>query len=234
MNNSSAKIFVSYERGVLENQAVKHFSTLSFGRFQNEFKQLPGPLFLVNDDVLYASKQISYSPDTTSLLITLPITGKILAGANQHSKTELDVEQVRVDILSPDDTLSIENPYPADWINYLQFGLRLPGLISPQKTFTNPFNITTQPNKLVSLFGAQNELPFSMHMGLYEGRRESIYTFKNEQALLFAFVVSGAFEFEGRLLHERDGLALWDTREVELEALSNGAVIVLLEVENPV
>jgi len=37
------------------------------------------------------------------------------------------------------------------------------------------------------------------------------------------------FEAEGRLLHERDGLALWDTVEIEMEALSNDAIILLIE-----
>jgi len=34
---------------------------------------------------------------------------------------------------------------------------------------------------------------------------------------------------EGRLLHARDGLTLWETEEAEMEALSNDAIVLLIE-----
>jgi hypothetical protein len=43
------------------------------------------------------------------------------------------------------------------------------------------------------------------------------------------FVLNGAFEAKGCLLHERDGLALWDTNEIEMEALSNDAMMLVIE-----
>lgn len=42
-------------------------------------------------------------------------------------------------------------------------------------------------------------------------------------------MLEGAFEVQGTLLHARDGLALWETDEVEMEALSNDAIILLVE-----
>ncbi len=47
---------------------------------------------------------------------------------------------------------------------------------------------------------------------------------------MFVFVVLCAFEVRGRLLQVRDGLGLWnDTNNIELEALSNNAIILLIE-----
>lgn len=45
-----------------------------------------------------------------------------------------------------------------------------------------------------------------------------------------AFVLQGTFEVENRLLEAKDGLALWNTANIELEALSNEAILLLLEV----
>ena len=42
-------------------------------------------------------------------------------------------------------------------------------------------------------------------------------------------MIAGAFEAEGRLLYERDGLALFDTNKIEMEALSNDAMMLLIE-----
>jgi hypothetical protein len=42
-------------------------------------------------------------------------------------------------------------------------------------------------------------------------------------------VLAGAFEAEGRLLHAKDGLALWDARApLEIEALSDNALLLVL------
>jgi len=44
-----------------------------------------------------------------------------------------------------------------------------------------------------------------------------------------AFVIQEAFEVQGRLLHARDGLGLWDdTNLIKLEALSNDAIVLLV------
>lgn len=53
---------------------------------------------------------------------------------------------------------------------------------------------------------------------------------KSKRNSLFVFVIQGVFEVQGRLLHARDGLGLWDEEnEVELEALSNDAIVLLTE-----
>ncbi|MEO5593159.1 MAG: hypothetical protein ABIR15_06605 [Chitinophagaceae bacterium] len=59
--------------------------------------------------------------------------------------------------------------------------------------------------------------------------KKQIICQKNKNAGLFAFVIKGAFEMEGRLPHARDGWALWDTGAAEMKALSNDAIILVIE-----
>lgn len=59
--------------------------------------------------------------------------------------------------------------------------------------------------------------------------RKSIHHLENKNSGLFIFVIEGAFEVQGRLLHARDGLALWDIEAAEMEVLSNDAVIMVIE-----
>ena len=49
------------------------------------------------------------------------------------------------------------------------------------------------------------------------------------EAGLFVFVIEGAFEVQYRLLHPRDRLVLWEADTIEWEALSNDAVILVIE-----
>jgi len=46
---------------------------------------------------------------------------------------------------------------------------------------------------------------------------------------VYVFVIEGAFEVQNRLLHARDGLSLSSATEVEFEALSNDAMLLILE-----
>ena len=55
------------------------------------------------------------------------------------------------------------------------------------------------------------------------------YHVKDKRSRLFVFMIEGAFEVEGRLLHAWDSLDLWDATTTEMEALSNEAMILVIE-----
>ena len=94
------------------------------------------------------------------------------------------------------------------------------------------FNIDENRNKLISINPVKNaELKnLLVSIGKFSGRREAVYKMKSAQSNLFVLVIEGAFEVQGRLLHAKDGLALWnEPGEIEMEALSNDAIIFLIE-----
>lgn len=67
-------------------------------------------------------------------------------------------------------------------------------------------------------------------IGLYDGRKEDNYTPQKKNATLFGMVLHGAFEFQNRLMENRDAIVLWDTDELEFEALSEEALLLFIEV----
>lgn len=71
---------------------------------------------------------------------------------------------------------------------------------------------------------------FPNFIGLYEGRKEEFYTLKSSKNSIFAMVINGAFEFQNRLLETRDALLLWEVEKIELESLSENALIIMLEI----
>ena len=96
-------------------------------------------------------------------------------------------------------------------------------------------------NNLISSFISKNQLLILtateqqaiypiITIGKFTGRKEAVYKTHHPQNSLFVFVIEGAFEVHGRLMHPRDGLGLWDNSgDIELEALSNDAIILLIE-----
>jgi hypothetical protein len=82
-------------------------------------------------------------------------------------------------------------------------------------------------NELVMI--TDEEAPYFISVGKFNGRGEAIYQRRGGDTGIFIYVMRGAFEAEGRLLHEQDGLAIWDVDKIEMEALSNGALVCLVE-----
>jgi hypothetical protein len=116
------------------------------------------------------------------------------------------------------DNFKITNPYKEELVNYLyiEFKLKTPGVIA---------DLDLKQNSLNEIIPGHH-----YYIGKYDGRRDDIYKLSGEAAGVFVFVISGAFEVANRLLQSRDGLALWNIKEFDFEALSSDAIVLILEV----
>lgn len=80
------------------------------------------------------------------------------------------------------------------------------------------------------LFPVSQVLEIPNFTGIYDGRAQGIYNLKEPGKALFVMVLNGAFEFQNRLLENRDALLLWDIDNVDYEALSEDALLFIMEV----
>lgn len=67
-------------------------------------------------------------------------------------------------------------------------------------------------------------------IGLYDGRKEDTYTLNQYGKTIFGMVLNGAFEFQNRLMENRDAILLNEIETLEFEALSENALILFLKV----
>jgi len=163
-----------------------------------------------------------------------PASDTSSTGTGPAAATLVDVAQLYTFSAAAGSTVQFTNPYATELISFLPIWLLDPFGLSV--TQLSAFNLASWPNQLVAVelelprppSGALAcPLPFPVQMGRFDGRVETTCTVP-EDALFFPFVLAGAFEVAGRLLHTGDGLALWDTSAVELEALSNTAALITL------
>ena len=224
--DSPGKIYLAEQRGLTETSILRRYSTFNFEKYFNEFKEPFGSLFLCNDEFIEGGKLTFFLCKANSTQIFIPITG----GIDIVAKTkEYAVETGQVQILNMEkgEVLEISNPYKDDTINYLQLGITNEDYFFSKNTSFD-FDFEKNPNQLIEIIN-DGKLPFKLSVGLFAGRKEAVYEMKSSANSLYTFIVDGAFEIEGRLMHARDGLALWNTEKIELEALSNNAIVVVLE-----
>ena len=71
---------------------------------------------------------------------------------------------------------------------------------------------------------------FPGFIGIFDGREEGRYILREQSHGIFGMVINGAFEFQNRLLENRDAVLITDIEELEFEALSENAIILFFEV----
>jgi len=227
MERTPGKIFLADERGLTKTSALRRYSTFNFEKYYNEHRSPFGNLFLCNDESIVGGKVTFFLCKEDSLQIFMPITSGIDIVAN-GKEFALETGQVQVLNMGKGEVLEISNPYQNDTINYMQFGIKTDMFLMRASEMLFGFDFEKNRNQLLEIVSSP-KLPFKLSAGLFAGREEAVYKMQSPNHQCYAFIIDGAFEIEGRLMHARDSLALWDIEQVELEALSDNAIVVVLE-----
>ncbi|WP_375433806.1 hypothetical protein [uncultured Hymenobacter sp.] len=234
IKQTPGKIFLADQRGLTETSKFRRYSTFSFGTYVHEHKEPFGNLYAVNEETLGGGQQLEFTAEQHSCCILIPVTGELIVQTSAGNTT-VEVEQIQLLTVPANTTVQLTNPYETELVTFLHLWLKTEHLISVGNEVFG-FQLSAVENQLATVISGHHTnqaLPFAVSVGRFAGRQEVVYRLENE-ASFFAFVLAGAFEVEGRLLHEKDGLALWNTEEVELEALSHNAILVVIELKKQV
>ncbi|MBJ6143812.1 hypothetical protein [Hymenobacter sp. BT559] len=239
ITQAPGKIYLADQRGVVESPQFRRQSTLSFGDYQQEHKAPIGRLYGLNEETLAGGHEVEVPVAQDSYVVVLPITGTVAysTGGGAHGTAEVGTVLI---ISAPAGTLLLlRNPYANELISFLHLWVRASAPLTPPAPAVGLVAVFEElrENELLELVSVRTQgqpptqpnLPIMLSLGRFMGRQEAVYSLASKSNQLVAFVLTGAFELEGRLLHEKDALALWNVDSVELEALSNHAIVLLLE-----
>jgi hypothetical protein len=223
---TKARIYLAAERGVTQTDWYRSYNTFNFGAYFNDNKKPFGAVLACNDDTLTAGSKITFEAPLDIHILLLPVVGGIKFSMAGDSPSLLEAGEGQWLYLREGDDLEISNPFDAQVVNFLHLWIseRETGSKLPmQKLF---FDVDLNKNQLQPLKVIGHEVGC---IGKFDGRKEGIHRVKHRGNGIFIFVVDGAFEVQNRLLQSRDGLALWNVEDVEFEALSNEAVILMID-----
>lgn len=218
-----AKMFLADERGVNKTEWFESRNTFNFGAYQHEHKQPVGDIHVLNDDILEGGRSYSMQVENEYTVYILPVSGAVKFSIRSGNETLAVAGQVGVLSLKRGDIFTVSNPFSDQWVNLLQVWIKK----NEQKESTAALitfpNINDSLNQLTALSEGAD-----LYIGKFKGRGETIFKTPDYDRQNFVFVVEGAFEVSGRLLHPRDGLVLYAQKETDIEALSNGAILILI------
>ena len=228
MPEEKAKIFLAGERGLNQLDWFRSYNTFNFGKYFSEHKKAFGDLYVLNDDTLAAGKTVRMRIEETADILLIPVVGTVEFKINNGSPGFVEAGQSLLYNADKNSIIEFANPYENDLINFLQIWIKANTEPKPDIAEIFSFDINETKNSLINLFFKNT----NYKIGKYKGREEGVYKLNNPDNGLFVYIIEGAFEVQGRLLQQRDGLALWNVLNVYFEALSNDAIIIFLEVKN--
>jgi hypothetical protein len=170
---------------------------------------------------------MTYTHEEDMRVILVPVIGALNYHSNSQKEEFVKSEQVKIIDTQKELPYTVNNPFDKDWINYLHIGFKINSALQPSSTQQIEFKL----DELISLnFERQFKNQSLGYIGIYNGRSTGSYVLQTPGNGIFVYIIKGAFDVHGRLLEYRDGLSLWNTQEIEFEALSNNATIMVLEI----
>jgi quercetin 2,3-dioxygenase len=227
---SQAKIFLADEHGLVETTGFRKRSLFNYDNQYNQHREPFEVFYLLNDYILDAgaSVQVSFSED--SFVLLLPVVGAVQSRNGKQKVQFIIAGQSMMLEKKAGDGIELVNVFEKELANVLVLAFKAGDNQLPSG-FVYDYDVNEKPSDLVRAVSKRYELPATISVGKFSGRDETVYHTEQPVVNVFVFVLEGAFEVEGRLLHSRDGLALWQTSSVEMEALSNDALVMVVEME---
>ena len=223
IHQTPAKIYKAHQRGLTESNRQRLYATFNFDNYQDKSRLPFGSLTVLNEETLAPNHSIARQPETNIVSLLIPLTGALKY--SHSAEDDHTIVPGEIAVLPFNKTMvTLTNPYEDGIINYLYITFSGNGQANESEIATVNFE---ERNTLHQFISQHN---INGYMAIFDGRRETIYKLKDPANGLFLFVINGAFEVQGRLLEERDGLALWNTNEADMEALSENAIILVFEV----
>lgn len=228
------QIYLADQRGVTATEKLTRCCTFNYGEYSNPHRKPFGPLLTLNDELYAPGTKVSYIATCALWSVIIPVTGQVDWKDDLGHTGSVDVGQVQVRYIPSGNIIELNNLYTDDQINFLYLEFKADPIgLSTLLPELYEFDFDGRQNQLIDILSGNQpdslkQLPFKLHIARFDGREEALYPVKGN-SLFFAFIIAGAFELHGRLMHPRDGLALWDLHEADMEALSNNAVILVIE-----
>lgn len=238
IEQASAKIFLSAERGHNESVAFRSYSTFNFGKYFNSNKEAFGALYVLNDDTIAGGCSAKMVMDRDCYIVFIPLVGGIDYSDSMGDSFYISAGEVFMLHAPRGLVIALTNPYEDAMVNYLHLRVDMKAYTQRKIPFIFSADLEAKRNNFTEIISPvicrDPVLPFAISLARLHGRTDALYTLRDAFGGFYAYSIQGAFEVQYRLLQPRDGLALWNVKEIEAEALSNDAILLIVELYEPV
>lgn len=233
---SSTVLHKADTRGAANHGWLQSFHTFSFANYYNPERMHFGVLRVLNDDTVQGGMGFGKHPHDNMEIISIPLEGDLEHKDSMGNTTVIRNGDVQVMSAGTGITHSEYNKNTEQAVKFLQIW------VFPNKRGVTPRydQITLKPedrkNKLQQILspnpddaGVWIHQNAWFHLGDFDKGVSADYAIKAKDNGVYVFVLSGDITVNGQQLNRRDGLGIWDTDSLHIEANSQ-AEFLLMEV----
>jgi hypothetical protein len=227
--HTQAKIYLNDRRACEQTDTLRIYHSLGT---QQEKNNLAG-LSILDDVTLKGGHEKKFNMADQRTILLLPIVGELHYKVHGEPANIVNAGECQTLLTKIPTGITIKNCYESELINFVIIGFDdVPdshtgfqsGAMHDSKS---SFDLGISNGRLVKI---SESAVCRAHLGKFAGRDDHAFSVSENVKGIFAFVIEGAFEFENRLLEYRDALSLRGFSTIEFEALSENAILLILEV----
>lgn len=208
--------------------------TFSFANYYNPERMHFGVLRVLNDDSVIGGKGFGKHPHDNMEIVTIPLSGDL---AHQDSMGNSSViKNGEVQVMSAGTGLfhSEYNANSDKAVKFLQIWLfpnrknvkpRYDQISIKSISLKNDFYQVLSPSKDDQGVWIHQNAWF--HLGDFEKEKTTHYQLKSPENGLYVFMIEGDATVENQVLNRRDGLGIWNTKNVKITASANSKILLM-------
>ncbi|MEP2058705.1 MAG: pirin family protein [Maribacter litoralis] len=221
-------------RGHTDFGWLNSYHSFSFGNYYDAQRINFGTLRVLNDDTVAAGRGFGTHPHKNMEIISIPLEGDLKHMDDMGNSTVIKAGDIQVMSAGTGISHSEYNKSQENEVKFLQIWV-IPNeqnvtprydqiSIADVKTKNSLYQILSPNQDDSGVWIHQNAW---FHLANYDNGITDSYTLKNERNGVYVFVLDGEVEVAGQKLNSRDGLGLWETKEVLFKANSKVDILVM-------
>lgn len=224
-------------RGGADHGWLRTRHTFSFAGYYDAERIHFGALRVLNDDIIAGGTGFGKHPHDNMEIISIPIRGALAHADSMGHRQTLEMGEVQVMSAGSGLTHSEMNASEAMPASFLQIW------VFPRRRGETPryeqmhieqpagvWNTLVTPDTQQQPGALWIRQDAYISRGRWQQGAQAPYRLQIPGNGVYVFIISGEAVVAGKRLQGRDGLGVWETDELSIEALQDGTDILLLEV----
>jgi redox-sensitive bicupin YhaK (pirin superfamily) len=221
-------------RGYFDHGWLKTHHSFSFGSWYDPNRMGFGKLRVLNDDIVAPKQGFGTHPHDNMEIVSIPLKGELAHKDSTGHEEVIRPNDVQVMSAGTGIRHSEYNYSDAKSVNFLQIWILPDGRGHEprydQKSFNpaerkNKFQAVVTPNKENGSLWLNQDAYFSL-VDIDEGNSLE-YSLHAKGNGVYFFVIDGDIKVADEKLGKRDGIGIWETNKISIQAISTSQILLI-------
>lgn len=220
-------------RGHADHGWLNTYHTFSFASYFNPERVHFGALRVLNDDKVAPSEGFGMHPHQNMEVISIPLKGYLRHGDSIENSSVITPGTIQVMSTGTGIYHSEYNDSATEPLEFLQIWV-FPKKENTKHKYDN-FDIrhAVKRNELSLIVSPEGNAPASIlqdawfSIGKLDKGVKKTYDMHREDTGVYVFVIEGQANVSGTVLSRRDGMGIYDTNSVAIEALEDSEILLI-------